>query len=964
MSLETYRRKRNFGKTPEPEGAGDGATGAPPLSSGRRFVVQRHRATTLHYDFRLEMDGVLVSWAVPRAPSLKALERRMAVHVEDHPLEYFDFEGVIPRGSYGAGDVIVWDWGTWQAEETSDPGAAVRKGELKFELFGEKLRGRFVIVRTRNDSGGKEQWLLMHKRDDFSRDDWDAEALPRSVKSGRTNDEVKQGLPAIWLSGAPAAQAEIDLTGGRQEPMPDFVPLMLATLADRPFSDPDWLFELKLDGYRIEAVVRNGGVHLWTRNKQDGARYFPHLAKAKPAWINTTDAIVDGEVVALDEDGAPSFSLLQDLSGMKGFGAHRGERRWDAGDSDEPDPSASAASTSKGTLVYFVFDLLHYEGTSLVDVPLEERKQLLRSVIRDSAGVRYLSHVAEHGEDFHRVAADRGLEGIVAKLRRSRYETGRRSRSWLKLKIRREQELVVIGYEPGKGTHKDLGALLVAVNENGALRYAGEVGSGIDTRTRDALRRELDRLAVDSSPATGVPRMPGVRFAEPRIVIRAEFTEWTTDDLLRQAAFKGVEPDRDPTTVIRERAVHTKQAIDEAEEAADEAQPVVTGSAPARAATAPARAATAPARAATEARMPVATEVLTKGARDTAAPASTSIKSNAKSRTVGGGSTQLLRPAAEVGKPAQAATPDEVAALDAMTRDGTWSIGGHTLNLTNLDKVLFPDGPFTKRDLIRYYVTVAPVLLPYLAERPLNVDRWPNGVTGAHFWQKQIPSHAPAWVQRWDYPEAGHDESHTYVVADRVATLAWLANQACIDLHPWTSKLPDWYLPTYALIDVDPGEKTTWDQVLTITKLYQRALEHLGVQGFPKVTGKRGIQVWVPIIQKYTFEETRNWVAGLSQAVGRAVPQMVSWEWDKRARRGLARLDFTQNAINKTLVAPYAVRPVPPAGVSIPISWGELDDPDLRPDRWNLHTAVARIEQAGDLFHGAVELQQELPPLE
>src|SRR3954454_17891086 len=579
MSLETYRRKRNFSQTPEPHGAGGGSTGAPPPRTGRRFVVQRHRATALHYDFRLEMDGVLVSWAVPRAPSLKPLERRMAVHVEDHPLEYFDFEGVIPRGSYGAGDVIVWDWGTWKPEETNDPGAAVRKGELKFELFGEKLRGRFVIVRTRNESGGKEQWLLMHKRDAAARDDWDADALPRSVKSGRTNDEVKQGLPAVWLSGAPAAQAEIDLTGGRQESMPDFIPLMLATLADRPFSDPDWLFELKLDGYRIEAVVRNGSVHLWTRNKQDGARYFPHLAKAKPAWINATEAIVDGEVVALDAEGAPSFSLLQDLSGMKGFGAHRGERRWEEADAD---PSASAASTTKGSLVYFVFDLLHYEGTSLVDVPLEERKELLRSVIRDSPGVKYLSHVTEDGEDFHRAAGDRGLEGIVAKLRRSRYETGKRSRSWLKLKIRREQELVVIGYEPGKGTHKDLGALLVAVNAGGNLQYAGEVGSGIDTRTRDALRKQLDRIAVVESPAVGVPRMPGVRFAEPRIVIRAEFSEWTSDDLLRQAAFKGIEPERDPTTVVRERPVHTKQAIVEAEETTDEAVNVKSRKAPSR----------------------------------------------------------------------------------------------------------------------------------------------------------------------------------------------------------------------------------------------------------------------------------------------------------------------------------------------------------------------------------------------
>jgi bifunctional non-homologous end joining protein LigD len=298
-----------------------------------------------------------------------------------------------------------------------------------------------------------------------------------------------------------------------------------------------------------------------------------------------------------------------------------------------------------------------------------------------------------------------------------------------------------------------------------------------------------------------------------------------------------------------------------------------------------------------------------------------------------------------------------------MTRDGMWNIGGHALNLTNLDKVLFPAGPYTKRDLIRYYVTVSPVILPYLRDRPLNVHRWPDGVTGQSFWQKQIPSHAPRWVQRWEYPEAGKDESHTYVVCDRVATLAWLANQACIDLHPWTSRLPAWYLPTYALIDIDPGEKTTWDEVITLARLYGRALDHLGVKGFPKVTGKRGIQVWVPIAQKYDFDETREWVAELSQAVGATVPKLISWQWDKSRRSGRARLDFTQNAVNKTLVAPYAVRPVADAGVSMPIRWEELDDPSLRPDRWDIRTAIQRIETVGDLFRGALELEQELPPL-
>jgi bifunctional non-homologous end joining protein LigD len=921
MSLESYRRKRNFTRTSEPAG-GHAATEAEARAAGqeadRRFVVQRHRATRLHYDFRLEIDGVLMSWAVPRGPSMRPLERRMAAQVEDHPLDYFDFEGVIPRGEYGGGDVIVWDWGTWRPEETDDPGSAVRAGELKFELFGQKLRGRFVLVRTRSDARGRADWLLIHKRDEHADTAWEIDAHPESVKSGRTNDQVKEGLPAVWDSRAPAGDAEIDLTGARAGPMPDFVPPMLATAVDRPFSDPDWLFELKLDGYRVEAVVRDGVVRLWTRNRQDAARYFPSLAAAKPTWIAAQRAVVDGEVVALNASGEPDFSLLQDLAGMRGLAAVRGERAAARAPGNEPDgPDAPGGSDgpgaptrgsgpgdaaqpaigggteppdSRGTIVYHVFDLLHYEDRSLFGVPLEERKKLLRSITRQHPHVRYLSHVTADGVDFHAAAEARGLEGIVAKLRRSHYEPGRRSRSWLKIKIRREQELIVVGYEPGKGSHADLGALLVAVHEGGRLRYAGEVGSGIDARQRRAFRRQLDSLRRSDPPVDDAPRLPGVIWAEPRLVIRAEFTEWTSDNLLRQAAFKGVEPEREPGSVVRERPLRAASAVRSAE------------------------------------------------------------------RTAAG------EPAGDPPS-AAAATDDELEALSAMRRDGPWEIGGHRVNLTNLDKLLFPARGYTKRDLITYYVRIAPVLLPHLRQRPLNVDRWPNGVTGGHFWQKQIPSHAPTWVARWDYPEAGRNESHTYIVCDRVATLAWLANQAVIDLHPWTSRLPDWWRPTYALIDIDPGERTTFAEVVTLARLYRDALAHLRVRGFPKVTGKRGIQIWVPVAPHYTFDQTRDWVMGISQAVGRAVPDLVSWEWEKAGRGGRARLDYTQNAINKTLVAPYAVRPVPGAAVSAPIAWEELDDPELRPDGWDIVTLPERVSASGDLFAGALDLDQELPPL-
>ena len=453
----------------------------------------------------------------------------------------------------------------------------------------------------------------------------------------------------------------------------------------------------------------------------------------------------------------------------------------------------------------------------------------------------------------------------------------------------------MVGFETGKGSHADLGALLVATHEEGGYRYAGEVGSGIDTRTRTALRARLDALATDVPTVIDPPRLPGVHWVEPRIVIRAEFAEWTSDGLLRQAAFTGFEPGRDPASVTRERTMDSDAARKAAERT------------PTRRASRPASAASA--------------------------------------------------------GPAQAATPAELAALDALGTSGAWEVGGHTVNLTNLDKVLWPGPGYTKRDLVRYDVTIGPVILPYLRERPLNTDRWPDGVTGHHFWQKQIPTHAPDWVARWDYPEAGKDQSHTYVVADRVATMAWLANQAVIDLHPWTSRLPDYMHPTYALIDIDPGERTTWDEVLVLARLYRTALGHLSVRGYPKTTGKRGIQVWVPVRPGYTWRETSDWVEGISRAVGAAVPDLVSWDWAKSDRGGKARLDYTQNTPIKTLVAPYAVRPVASAGVSAPITWDELEDDSLRPDRWDLRTMPDRVAAVGDLFEGALVFDQELPRL-
>ena len=882
MPLDAYRSKRDFARTPEPEPAtvGEG-TG--------RFVVQRHRASRLHYDLRVEIGGVLVSWAVPRGPTLDPDERRMAMRTEDHPIEYLSFEGVIPAGQYGAGDMIVWDWGTFEPEETDDPAGSLAAGELKFRLHGERLAGRFTIVQTggRRDAFSAKtepgQWLLIHKRDEAAAAGWDTDRHLTSVMTGRTNDEVAAAGAARFVTPSPSVTSPVDLAGALPAPLPDFVPPMLATSVTGAFDDPDWLFEVKWDGYRVESVVRDGNVRLWTRNRVDAAGYFPFLA-GPASWIEAREAVVDGEVVALDRDGRPDFSLLQDLTGLRGLEASTRRRTRGAG-------HLSSDERAAVPLVYMVFDLLHLDGQSLAGVPLEERKRALQRVLRPNPAVRFSSHVVGAGGDFLQAAAAQGLEGVVAKRRDSRYKPGRRSRDWLKVKLRREQEFVVVGWLPGQGSAAEFGSLIVAVNHEGVLRRAGQVGSGISGAAGRGLLAQLQAIGTEIPPIDHDESPPDARWVEPRLVIRAEFAEWTPDGLLRQPVFKGIEIGADPRAVVREAS-----------------QPhALVLAAPSR----PARRLTAP---------PLAPEVL---------------------------------PAA----------PDELAELDRMRGDGVWYVAGHEVRLTNLDKTLFPAAgeqpALSKRDLIRYYARVGAVLVPHLTGRGLTLQRFPNGIDRPGFWQKDLPGHAPSWVARWSY--TGHEGPKTYAVVDRVATLVWLAQEAAVELHPWTSRTDAPATPTFALIDIDPGTSTSFDEVLVLARLFRTALEHLGVIALPKVTGKRGIQVWVPVRAGYTFEETRRWVESLSRAVGQMVPDLVSWEWSKRDRGGRARLDFTQNAVNKTLVAPYSVRPAASAPISAPITWLELDDPTLLPDGWTVTTLPDRIALVGDLFALTRATPQDLP---
>jgi bifunctional non-homologous end joining protein LigD len=905
MSLERYRDKRDFTRTPEPsgdgaagavaerEGAASGTAAGAPVSG--RFVVQRHRARNLHWDFRLEIDGVLASWAVPKGPTLDPEQKRGAYHVEDHPLDYFDFEGVIPAGQYGAGDVIVWDWGTWRAELPEEPGRSVAAGELKFDLFGRKLRGRFTIVRTGgrgagrgggDDSGhsGAEAWILIKKRDAAAVSGWDAASFELSVKTGRTNDEVRAGMapPFVATMSAPESGDDprpverFEITGAKPAALPSFVEPMKAELSNRLPTGEGWLYELKWDGYRTQARVQDGASTFATRRGLDARTYFPELA-GPVDWLAAREAIVDGEVVALDGEGRPDFHLLQAWRG----GSERGARRG----------AGAATSARAGELAYEVFDLLHLDGLSLLDVPLETRKRLLRLVLPGNATVRYAGHF-DDGAALWQAVGERNLEGVVAKRRASRYLPGQRTPAWQKVKRHAEQEFVVVGWAPRLNTTDDLGALSLAVNEDGALVPAGRVGTGWDAAERRRLTALLEPLHTDAPPH-GIPRERGLNWVEPTVVVRVEFLEWPEGGLLRAASYRGLELDTDPASVVRER--------------------------------------NAPAASASSA-TPV-------DAPPVAAPEAT--------------------PAA--------VTPATPAELEALARlpgtGGTWDVAGRTLRLRNLDKVIFPADGIIKRELIAYYTEVAPVLLPYLRDRALTVYRRPDGIDKGGFWQKQTPGHAPEWVRTWTWPSKSAGEDRDYVVADSVATISWLAHEAAIDLHPSTFRIDDPARPTWALVDIDPGTTTTWEDVLFLARLYRTALDHVGVRGFPKVTGQRGIQVWIPVRPVYSFEQTRDWVLALSRAIASSVPELVSWEWEKHRREGLARLDFTQNASNKTLVAPYAVRPANGAPVSAPIDWSELDDPALRPNGWTIRTLRDRLEARGDLFAPALTLEQDLPPI-
>ena len=847
--LRAYRTKRSADRTPEPFGgeeatvspeaaAGEAPAGAPAWARPRLFCVQKHAATRLHYDFRLEIGGVLRSWAVPRGPSLDPNEKRMAMEVEDHPVEYADFEGVIPDGNYGAGEVIVWDRGVWVPLE--DPDDTLEKGKLTFELRGYKLRGAWHLFRLKGR--GREttkEWMLVKRPDAWAST---TRALAQeSIYSGLTVEEIRSG-------GARAAEvcAELDRLGApRREVRAGAVKLMLAETAPKAFTDPAWLFELKYDGFRVLAAREGGEARLVYRRGADATAVYPEVARAL-LGLPFADVVLDGEVVVLDEQGRPSFQRLQ----------KRAQQRRTA------DVQRGALETPA---THYAFDLLGFEGYDLRPLPLEERKRLLQGLLPRAGPLRYVDHVEAEGESFYDEVSRLRLEGLVAKRRDSAYRAGR-SAQWLKLRTLSVDDFVVVGFTAAQGARTGFGALHLAAWQDGRLVYCGRAGSGFGEEQLVSFRRQMDEHRRPTPPCEGkVPSDRGHAWVEPRLVAEVRYLTWTEEGLLRQPVFLRLREDKGP-----EECAMPASRLAASERAGEEPEP----------ADEPGEARPAAAR---------------------AAPLSATVPA---------------------GERAERRVP-----------------------FSNLQKVFWPEEKYTKGDLIEYYRAISPWLLPYLKDRLLVLTRFPDGIAGKSFFQKDAPGFAPGWVRlERVWSEDGQREID-YFVADDLESLLYVINLGTIPLHVWASRTSDLAHPDWCILDLDP-KGAPFAHVVEVARTAHALCEEIALPHFVKTSGSTGLHVLVPLGRQLTFEQCRQLGELLARVVVARAPEIATVVRAPGDRGGRVYVDFLQNGHGKLLAAPFTARPVKGALASAPLRWDEVDE-SLELRAFTIRTLPERMRGLG-----------------
>ena len=892
--LEEYKRKRRFDRTPEPSGEPESvnretqdkpATAGKPAAAGKRprlpmpklpqvevrpgqehgdtFVVQKHRATRLHYDFRLAIDGTLKSWAVPKGPSQSHADKRLAVMTEDHPLDYGNFEGKIPEGNYGAGTVMVWDRGTFLVEGNLPALKQIEKGEIKFGLNGEKLRGSFVLVKLKQSEKGNE-WLMIKHKDAAEDSKWNIDEHDGSALTGRTIEEIKEELPPK-RSPVPIQTSEVD--GARKSAMPSRVEPMLATLGERAFSDPNWLFEIKWDGVRALARIENGICALRSRNSVDITQRYPELASL-PGALAAREAILDGEIVALDARGLSDFGRLQERMHVRAPGE---------------------ALISKTPVVFYVFDLLYCDGYDLREAPLLKRKQLLQRLLHASERFRYADHQLEHGKELFALAKETGLEGIVAKRTDSRYVSDR-SINWLKLKVTQTLDAVVGGWTAARTPAIPLGSLLLGLYEGKKLRFIGHVGSGFDAKKHEDLSGKLKELAVDACPFGLVPEAnEKPSWVSPELVARVKFSGWTQEHALRHPVFIALREDARPADCQWE------------------------------------------------------SEVAQAAAEPTAAPA-------------------VVRSPEIVGRVLNTAAQIEAELFKGRAETVTIELDGRRLRFSNLNKVYFPESGYTKRDLLAYYYRVADFILPFLRDRALVLRRYPDGIKGQAFFQKDLREGVPEWFKTVPIDSEKKGEPIHYATANDRASLLYLTGLGCIDHNPWSNRYDDFDHPDYFFFDLDPSDGTEFSVVVTIARALHEKLEELRLAHFVKTSGATGMHIFIPVEPVYTYEQLRTFGEIIARTVTAEHPNLVTNERIVAKRpAGRILIDVQQNAHGRPLAAAYSVRAFPKAPVSAPISPRELKS-TLKPEALNIKTIFARLKEKGDLWADFWKQRQRLEP--
>lgn len=848
-SLNEYKRKRKFDQTPEPPGRTQ-------ARNGSHFVVQEHHARRLHYDFRLEINGVLKSWAVPKGPSLNPQDKRLAIHTEDHPLEYRKFQGVIPAGNYGAGEVTIWDQGTFEPEGALSAQEQIERGEIKFKLYGGRLRGSFVLVKLRGKDSPKE-WLLIKHADQWARPEWKVEQASLEGTSISPETQIPEGA--------------------RKARMPDRIQPALATLGDHPFSSPAWLFEIKWDGVRTLARIENGKTRLWARSAREISSEYPEMSDLA-VRVDAREAWLDGEIVVLDGEGRSDFQRLQ-----LRFGVQR------------PSPQLLESTPT----VFYLFDIVYFDGYDLRNVPLLERKRLLGRVLRADSRIRFSDHVLERGEELYELAAARRLEGLVAKKIASPYHEGRSS-AWVKIKLDLDLDAVIGGWTAPRGSREYFGALSLGLYDQQGLQFIGSVGTGFSRETQQLLWPKLQQIKTPQCPFT-VP--PATRekacWVKPELVTRVKFSSWTQDRHLRAPRFVGVHEDR------------------------------------------PAQACTFEAEKAS---------VAAPGTGDTV------VKTKSKEKT-------SARPPAlrELVLTTERKIEDELA--HGTAENVLVEIDGRRLQLTNLNKVYFPEDHYTKRDLLSYYFRMAPRILPFLRDRPMVLRRYPNGIHEKAFFQKDAAKATPEWVKTATIRSEDKNKSIRYILANDRATLVYLTNLGCIDHNPWSSRFDDQQHPDYIFFDLDPTPQTRFSTVTTVGQLLLEALVKLGMTAFAKTSGATGLHIFLPVEPRYSFEQARMFVEAVASMVDGKHPGLITFERSLQRRpNGRVYMDAHQNSRGQSLASVYSVRAFPHAPVSAPVTSAELAA-GLWPETWNLKSMDDRMEKVGDLWANFWKKRQRLESL-